>query len=108
MKTRVSGKIFGYGASARSSTLLNFSNINSKYLDFIIDKNMLKNKKLTPGTNIEILHPKNIKKKVIAEYKYCLLLAWNFKDEIIKDLKKLKFKGNIIVPLPKRIKIYEI
>ena len=107
-KTRKSEKIFGYGASARSSTLLNFSNINSKHLDFIIDKNMLKNKKLTPGTNIKILHPKNIKKKVITEYKYCLLLAWNFKDEIIKDLKKLKFKGKVIVPLPRRIKIYEI
>ena len=29
-----------------------------------------------------------------------LLLAWNFKDEIIKDLKLSGYKGNFIIPLP--------
>ena len=31
-----------YGASARSSTLLNYTDLNNKYIDFIIDKNNLK------------------------------------------------------------------
>ena len=47
-------------------------------------------------------------KKKIQNYKYCILLAWNFKREIIKDLKKLKFSGKIILPLPNKTKIYEI
>ena len=99
--------IFGYGASARSSTLLNYSKINNSYLDFIVDKNPLKSNKFTAGTNIKIISPMLAKKK-IQNYKYCILLAWNFKREIIKDLKKLKFSGKIILPLPNKTKIYEI
>jgi len=106
-KLRKKNKIIGYGASARSSTLLNYSKINSSHLDFIIDKNPLKNNKLTAGTNIKIYLPKMIKTK-IKKYKYCLLLAWNFKKEIIKELKKLKFVGKVLIPLPNKIKIYEI
>lgn len=100
-------KIFGYGASARSSTLLNYAKINHAYLDFIVDKNPLKSNKFTAGTNIKIISPLLAKKK-IKNYKYCILLAWNFRREIIEELKKLKFKGKVIVPLPNKTKIYEI
>ena len=100
-------KLFGYGASARSSTLLNFSKINNNFLDFIIDKNLLKNDKFTAGTNIKINEPNKVK-NLIKNYKYCFLLAWNFKDEIMKQLKIMKFKGKIIVPLPNKTKVYEI
>ena len=99
--------IIGYGASARSSTLLNYSKINSNYLDFIIDKNSLKNNKFTAGTNIKIHLPKIVKDK-IKKYKFCILLAWNFKKEVIKELKKMKFFGKVIIPLPKKTTIYEI
>ena len=100
-------KLFGYGASARSSTLLNFSKINNNFLDFIIDKNLLKNDKFTAGTDIKINEPNKVK-NLIKNYKYCFLLAWNFKDEIMKQLKIMKFKGKIIVPLPNKTKVYEI
>ena len=33
------GKLCAYGASARSSTLLNCTELNNKYIDFIIDQN---------------------------------------------------------------------
>ena len=29
-----------------------------------------------------------------------LLLAWNFKDEIITELREAGFKGQFIIPLP--------
>ena len=99
--------IIGYGASARSSTLLNYSKINNHYLDFIIDKNSLKNNKFTAGTNIKIYLPRVVKNK-IKNYKFCILLAWNFKEEVIKELKKMKFVGKVIIPLPKKTIIYEI
>ncbi len=99
--------IFGYGASARSSTLLNYSKINNKYLDFIIDKNPLKKDKFTAGTNIKIISISQSRNK-IKNYKFCILLAWNFRNEIIKELKNLKFTGKVIIPLPSKTKVYDI
>ena len=106
-KIKIKNNLFGYGASARSSTLLNYSKIDNKLIDFIVDKNPLKNGKYTAGSKIKIMSPDKAQKK-IKNYKYCVLLAWNFRKEIIADLKKLKFRGKVLVPLPKTIKIYNV
>jgi hypothetical protein len=90
-------KIAAYGASARSSTLINFLDQNNQIIKKIFDLNPLKKGLYTPGTFIKIENPiiRNIKK-----FDVIFLLAWNFKEEIINFLKKIKFKGNIIIPLP--------
>ncbi len=93
-------KIFGYGASARSSTLLNFCNLNSSKIEFIIDQNPLKQNLYTPGTNIPIYSFKKAKNKI--RDKTMVLLAWNFKNEIINYMKSKKFKNKIIIPLNKK------
>ena len=89
--------IIGYGASARSSTLLNFCGINKKHLLCIADQNPIKHNKYTAGTDIPIVSPDtafSMAPNVI------LLLAWNFKDEILTVLQnKYKFRGKVIVPL---------
>ena len=56
------------------------------------------------SANIKIQKPivKNLK-----QFDVIVLLAWNFKDEILQFLKKIKFKGEVIVPLPK-IKIIKL
>lgn len=96
-------KIVGYGASARSSTLLNFINISNKNIEFIIDQNPLKNNLYTPGSDILIKSTKegflDLKDKSI------ILLAWNFREEIISILKKFNFNGNIIIPLPNKVDV---
>jgi 2-polyprenyl-3-methyl-5-hydroxy-6-metoxy-1,4-benzoquinol methylase len=99
--------IIAYGASARSSTFLNYSNINNKNIKFIIDKNPLKINKYTPGTNLKIISFNQFKKK-INKFNTLLLLAWNFKKEIIQDLKKFGFKGFVLTPFPKKINCLEI
>ena len=100
-KFRVNGKLFAYGASARSSTLLNYAKIDNRYIDFVIDQNKLKEGYYTPGTKIKIL-PFNKVSHLINNYRYMLLLAWNFKNEIKKFLLEKKFKGKIIVPFKKK------
>ena len=45
-------KIIGYGATAKSATVLNFCNINYKYIDYFLDTTAFKINKYTPGTNI--------------------------------------------------------
>ena len=73
--------MIGYGASARSSTLLNFCGINHRHLVCIADGNPIKQGKFTAGTDIPIVSPDEAfaKKPDIV-----LLLAWNFEDEIVK------------------------
>ena len=98
-------KLIGYGASARSSTLLNFCEINHNHLACIADKNPLKHNSYTPGTDVLILSPDEAIKK---NPDTIVILAWNFKDEIIDDLKENGFSGNVIIPLPNEPYLMEI
>ena len=99
-------RVIGYGASARSSTLLNFAGINNELIECIIDKNEMKHGRLTPGTHIPIVGPDegmNRNPDVIV------LLAWNFKDEIIEYLKsRYGYHGKLIVPLPFSVKVVDL
>lgn len=99
-------KIIGYGASARSSTLLNFCEINSSHLICIADQNRNKHNKYTPGTDIFIVSPETAFSK---KPDVVLLLAWNFRDEILSLLKnQYQFKGKVILPLPNNPRMIEI
>ncbi len=92
------GIIAGYGASARSSTLLNFCKVDSKLISIIADQNSLKQKHFTAGSRIPIDSPERVLEQ---NPKYILILAWNFANEITKTLKnKFNYKGSIIIPLP--------
>lgn len=75
----------GYGAPAKGMTLLNYSGLK---LDFIIDDNPLKQGRFTPGSSIPIVPASELEK-----YKDALVfvpLAWNFYDEIVRKIKKLR------------------
>lgn len=88
--------IAGYGAPGRSTTLLNYFEIDNKTLDYIVDDNPLKHGLYTPGTHIPIFE--------ILQNKpdYLLILSWNFADNIIKRLDGYKKSGgHFIIPLPK-------
>ena len=100
-------KIIAYGASARSSTFLNYCNINNEKIKYIVDKNPLKLNKYTPGTNMKVISFLQFRKK-INKFNTLLLLAWNFKKEIIEDLKDSKFRGMVLTPFPKKVIIKKI
>jgi SAM-dependent methyltransferase len=92
------GPIVGYGASARSSTMLNFCGIDHKLLCLIADQNPLKQELYTAGTHILILSPEEVMRR---NPKTVLILAWNFSQEIMDGLKKnFRFEGRCILPLP--------
>lgn len=90
--------LVGYGASARSSTMLNFCGIRADRLPVIADQNPLKQGLYTAGTHVKVCSPEDVFSKKIDTV---LLLAWNFKSEIIEILsKRIGFSGKVIVPLP--------
>ena len=98
-----SDKLIAYGASARSSTLMNFVGISSSEIECIIDRNPIKHGLFTPGTNIPIVSYEEGLLRLNG--KHLLLLAWNFEDEVVRDLRACGFKGDIIVPLPNKVHI---
>lgn len=99
-------RVVGYGASARSSTLLNYCGLDHRYLAAIADQAELKQGKYTAGTHIPVLPPD----EVFADRPdTVVLLAWNFRDEIEELLRtKYGFAGTIVAPLPNDPKTYTL
>ena len=81
--------ICGYGATSKSTTILNFCNIDNSMIDCIFDTTDDKIGKVTPGTHIPIVDYKLFKK---SKYKHVFLFAWNHKKEILKKEKNKKIK----------------
>ena len=91
-------KLAGYSAPAKGNTLLNYYGIGPGMLEFIADKNSLKHGRLTPGSRIPIVSPDVIDEK---NPDYVLILAWNFKDEILEQLEPYRQRGGkFILPIP--------
>ncbi len=100
------GKIIGWGASARSSTLLNFCGIGTDLVEAVVDLNPLKQGKFAAGTHIPIVTPE---KALSLNPEAVFIMAWNFKDEIMDALRqKYNYKGRCVVPLPKEPQILTI
>jgi SAM-dependent methyltransferase len=91
-------RIVGVSAPAKGMTLLNYCGIDRQILDFVTEKSSLKIGRYTPGAHIPVMPD-----SALLEYKpdYALLLAWNFADEIMKNLHEYrKNGGKFIVPIP--------
>jgi len=97
-------KIVGYGAPAKGNTLLNYCGIRTDFLDYTVDRSIHKQNKYLPGTHIPIKHPDKIKKD---KPDYVLILPWNIKDEIVKQISYIrKWGGKFVVPIPE-VKVLE-
>lgn len=90
-------RIVGFGASARSSTFLNFCGFTGSNLDAVIDNNSMKQGCFTPGSSIPIV---SITDGLAFDPGLVFILAWNFKDEIISECKNRGYGGKFLVPFP--------
>ena len=90
--------VIGYGATAKSVTVLNFCKIDSSLIKFFVDTTPAKQFKYIPGTDIFI---KPYSKKLIKKVHFIFLGAWNFKKEIFnKEKNFIKKKGRFIIHVP--------
>lgn len=91
-------KVAGYGAPAKGNTLLNFFQIGPDRLDYLVDRNPLKQGLYSPGMKIPIRSPESL---VTERPDVLLVLAWNFFDEIRQQQSDFaKQGGRFLVPLP--------
>jgi SAM-dependent methyltransferase len=90
--------IAAYGAAAKGNTLLNYIGIDSKVIDFVVDRSPHKQGFLLPGTRIPILHQDELLKRMPD---YTLILAWNFAEEILAQQAEYRKRGGrFIIPVP--------
>jgi SAM-dependent methyltransferase len=95
---RADRSIAGYGAPGKGNTLLNYCGIRTDFLDYTVDRNPYKQGKFTPGTRIPIHPPERIRE---TRPDYLLILPWNLKDEIIKQIAYIReWGGQFVVPIP--------
>jgi hypothetical protein len=90
--------VLGFGASARSSTYLNFCGFDSTHIKAIIDNNPLKQGLYSPGAAIPIVSLQN---GMGMRPDLIFILAWNFKDEIVRECKANGYKGEFLVAFPR-------
>jgi hypothetical protein len=104
IKAKREGKtIVGYGAPGKGNTLLNYCGIRTDFLDYTVDRNPYKQGKFLPGTHIPIYHPDKIQE---TKPDYVLILPWNFKDEIMKQMASIRdWGGQFVVPIPE-VRVY--
>ena len=84
-------KIVGYGAPAKSTTVLNYCGLNYESIDVIYDNSATKINKYTPGKSLIKINNSSNFEKELSEY--CVLFAWNHKDEILNKEKQYSKKG---------------
>ncbi|EKQ67875.1 methyltransferase family protein [Leptolyngbyaceae cyanobacterium JSC-12] len=98
VKKREGKTIVGYGAPGKGNTLLNYCGIRTDFLDYTVDRNPYKQGKFLPGTHIPIYHPNKIQE---TKPDYVLILPWNFKEEIMKQMSFIReWGGQFVVPIP--------
>ena len=78
--------IAGYGATSKSTTILNYCGINHNDVKFICDTTPEKIGKYTPGTHIPIVSMKHFYSNLPDSI---FLFAWNHKKEIFRKEKKI-------------------
>ena len=83
-------RVVGYGATSKSTTILNYCGIGPEHIEFICDTTPIKQGKLTPGTNIPVRAYENFKDNYPE---YSLLFAYNHSKEILDKEKNFNANG---------------
>lgn len=98
-KQRSAGKrIAAYGAAAKGSTLLNAAGIGSECIDFVVDRSTYKQGLYMPGVHLPI---RPVEALLEEQPDLVVLLAWNFRDEIVaQQAEYLRRGGRFVVPIP--------
>lgn len=99
---RVQGRrVAGYGAAAKSATLLGACGVKTTDIAFIADLNPNKQGRFIPGTDIPVVAPDRI---FTEQPDYVLILPWNLQNEITAQLAGIRdWGGRFVVAVPETV-----
>lgn len=90
--------IAGYGAAAKGSIMLNAFGIGPELLDYVVDRSTYKQGLYMPGCHLPIHAPERLLEE---KPDYALMLAWNFKAEVLEQQAPYRQAGGkFIIPIP--------
>ncbi len=94
------GKIVAaYGAAAKGNTLMNFAELGSDLIQYVVDKNPAKQGKFMPGSRIPIVSPEALHSQ---RPDYLVILPWNIADEVTQQNAALaKLGTQFVTAVPK-------
>lgn len=99
-KARAEGKsVAAYGAAAKGNTFLNHCAVGPSDLTLVADASAVKQGKLLPGSHIPIVSPATL---LAQKPDYVVILPWNIKEEIAKQLALIRaWGGKFVIAIPK-------
>jgi hypothetical protein len=87
-----------YGAAAKGVVLTNYCGLGKETFEFVADRSPYKQGRLMPGTHVPVVAPQVL---IDRRPDYAVVLAWNFFDEIARQLAPYTSKGGkLITPVP--------
>ena len=93
--------VVGYGAAAKSNTILNYAGIRGDLIQFIVDKNPAKQGKFMPGSRIEICVEDKL---TYVKPDFIVVFPWNLKDELFGQLEYTREWGcKLVTVVPELI-----
>jgi len=87
-------KVGAYGAAAKGNTLLNFAGIRADLLPYVVDRSPAKQGKYLPGSRIPIVNESHL---LADKPDWVLILPWNLREEIERQLAAIRAWGGRFV-----------
>ena len=86
-------KVYGYGASTKGNTTLQYYGLTDKDIPAVVDPNPDKVGKFCVGSNVPVI-------KEAPDADYLFILPWGFTDSFVKKEKAKGYKGKFLVSIP--------
>lgn len=98
-EAKASGKVVtGYGAPAKGNTLLNYCGVDTQFVQYTVDASPHKQNHFLPGSHLPIFPPEKIRE---TKPDYVLVLPWNLKEEIMRQIAYVSEWGcKFVTPIP--------
>ncbi len=91
--------VAAYGAAAKGNTLLNYAGVKADLISFVSDANPTKQNKYLPASHIPVVSEQRIRDD---HPDYVIILPWNIRDEIRKQLDYIRdWGGSFVVFIPR-------
>ncbi|MBI4021879.1 MAG: class I SAM-dependent methyltransferase [Candidatus Andersenbacteria bacterium] len=95
-------RVVGYGATSKSTTVINYCGITPELLEFISDTTPIKQGKYSPGAHIPVRAYENF---TVNYPDYALLFAWNHAGEIMAKERAFERAGGQWISFVPRVEV---
>lgn len=90
--------VVGYGAPAKGNTLLNYCSVGIELVQYTVDLSPHKQGLYLPGSHLPVYSPDKIKE---TKPDYVLILPWNIREEIVRQMAPIReWGGKFVIAIP--------